>query len=73
MALQLMAMKGDLDPRAYSTMIGFPLRLQPFNNFNVALVASVSVIISDKSCSLALGTFDYECCIYVTHIWTFYN
>ncbi len=65
--------EGDLDPRAYSMITCFPLRLQPFNNSNATLAASVSVIISHKSCSLALGTFDSKCYIYVTHIWTFCN
>jgi len=60
--------EGDLDPHAYSTITCFLMRLQPFSNSNVALVAFVSVIISHKSCSLALGTCDFECCIYVTHI-----
>ncbi len=65
--------EGDLDPCAYSTITSFPLRLQPFNNSNVVLAAFVYVIISHKSCSLALGTCDSKCCIYVTHISTFYN
>ncbi len=65
--------EGDLDPCAYSTITSFALRLQPFNDSNVVLAAFVSIIISHKSYSLALGTFDFECCIYVTHMWTFYN